>query len=244
MEYEQQRKKPIKRRTSVLDILIAHDDEIVRIGLHALLKDHPAFLVCGETSTTSETVKEVEKLQPRILLIKLDLPDKGAIGIIPELLERRPGLKILLYATEGATKDVQFAVLTPTLVERALRLGVLGLVLKPDAQEIGLALDALSKDKSFISSNIFEGITSHLKHRIDHLPSLGDLTPREAEVFKLMAIGRTTREMATNLHSSPRTIEVHRRNIMRKLGLHSHSDLILFALQHKVVTLPSTPAAV
>jgi len=178
-----------------------------------------------------------------MLLLKLDLPDKGALEIIPELLKLRPGLKILLFAEKGATTDTRLAVLTPTVAKRALEQGAFGLVLKPDAQDIRLALDALNKNKSFISSNIFEGMTCELVRRTEHLLSTGDLTAREVEVFKRMATGRATKEMAAELRISPRTIEVYRANIMRKLGFHSQADLILFALQHGVIELPESLSA-
>lgn len=133
--------------------------------------------------------------------------------------------------------ETQRAVLTPTIARLAMREGALGLVLKPDAHDIRLAVDALSKDKSFISSNIFDGMTD-IRPRTEHLPLLDELTPREREVFKLMAIGKTSKEIAGELQNSPRTVEVQRANIMRKLRFHSQSDVILFALQHGVVELP------
>ena len=153
-------------------------------------------------------------------------------------MKLREGLKILLFAAEGPTMNAPYAVLTPAVARRAVEEGALGLVLNPDAHDIRLALDALSKNKAFISPNIFEGISSELTRRTERLPSVGDLTRREAEVFKEMAIGRTTKEIAFDLRNSPRTIEVHRANIMRKLGFHSQADLILFALQHQVVAMP------
>ena len=122
-------KRTIKRPTAILDILIAHDHEIVRMGLRELLKEHPGLRVCGETSTAEETVKKVKKLQPHML----GLPDKSALDIVPELLRLRPGLKMLLFAAEGPTMDARRAVLTPTVAKRALEDGALGLVLKPDA---------------------------------------------------------------------------------------------------------------
>jgi DNA-binding NarL/FixJ family response regulator len=229
------RKEPRRQRT---DILIAHDQEIVRIGLRALLKDRPGVRVCGETRSAAETVTKVKKLQPNVLLLRLNLPDKSALEIIPELLRLRPGLKILLFAAEGPMMDTRRAVLTPTVAKRALEYGTLALVLKPDAPDIGLALDALSKNKVFISSNVFEGMASEVTHRIELLPSVSDLTRREVEIFKQLATGRTSKEIASDLGNSPRTVEAQRANIMHKLGFHSQADLILFALQHGVVESP------
>ena len=232
------RKRPGKRRTAVLDILIAHDNEIIRIGLRSLLKGHLGLRICGEASTAAETLKKVEKLQPHLLLVKLSLLDHSTLKIIGQLLKLRPGLRILLFAAEGPTMEARRAVLTPTIAKLALTEGALGLVLKPDAQDIRLALDALSKNKSFVSSNIFEGMADQLKQRTEHFPSVGELTAREVEVFKQMAIGKTSKEIASSLRNSPRTVEVQRANIMRKLGFHTQADLLLFALQHGVVELP------
>ena len=160
------RVRPNRRRIAVLDILIAHDNEIIRIGLRSLLKGRPGLRVCGEASTPAETLKKVEELQPHILVKKWSLVDQSTLENIGLLLELRPGLKILLLAAEDATAaDARRAVLTPTVAKRALADGALGLVLKPDAQEIWLALDALSKNKSFISANIFEGVADQLKSR-------------------------------------------------------------------------------
>lgn len=230
------RKRPNKRQIAVLDILIAHDNAIVRMGLHTLLKHCRGLRVCGETGTASETVKQVKKLQPDLLILKLGLPDNGSLEIIPDLLKLRPCLKILLLTEEGPTMDAQLTVLTPAVAQRSLTEGALALVLKPDEQDILLAIDALSKNKSFVSSNIFEGRMNERKP-----PSRGDLTGCEAEVLQRMAAGKTTKEIATDLQNSPRTIEAHRANIMRKLGFHSQADLILFALQHGVVALPASP---
>ena len=238
MKYGGSRKKPNRRRAILLDILIAHDHEIVRIGLRALLKYRPGLRICGETSTTSDTIREVKKLQPHILLLKLDLPDQGALKIISQLSTSGRALRSCSSRQRGLQGKPDWPCSLQRWRNKRWSKECLRIVLKPDAQDIRLALEALSKNKSFISSNIFDGIASELAQRTEHVPSINDLTKREVEVFKYMATGRTTKEMATDLLNSPRTIEVHRANIMRKLGFHTQSDLILFALQHRVVELP------
>ena len=136
--------------------------------------------------------------------------------------------------------DARRAVLTETVARAALKKGAMGLVLKPDAQDLLLALDALSGNKSFISSNIFDGVPSKLTNRVKHLPFLRKLTGREAEVFGLVATGRTSKDIAADLGISLRTVEVHRASIMHKLGFRSLADLILFAVQHGVVEMPQS----
>jgi DNA-binding NarL/FixJ family response regulator len=125
-------------------------------------------------------------------------------------------------------------VLTPSVAKRALEEGALGLLLKPDAQDIRLAVEALSGNKSFVSSNMFAGMTSGATPRTDH-SALSSLTAREVEVFKRIAAGRSTKEIAADLRISPRTAEVHRANILHKLGFHSHAELILFASQNNLL---------
>jgi DNA-binding NarL/FixJ family response regulator len=221
------------KRPAVLDILIAHDDEIVRIGLRTLLKDYRGLRICGESDTAADTLKKVKKLQPGMLILKLDLPDKGGTEIIPELLKLRPGLRVMLIATVGPAME-SGGVLTPGVAKRALEEGALGLLLKPDAQDIRLAVEALSGNKSFVSSNMFAGMTSGAMPRTDH-SALSNLTAREVEVFKRIAAGKSTKEIAADLRISPRTAEVHRANILHKLGFHSHAELILFASQNNLI---------
>jgi DNA-binding NarL/FixJ family response regulator len=170
--------------------------------------------------------------------LALDLPDKGALEIVPDLLKLRPGLRILILAELGPTIEIRRGVLTPSLAKAALDKGVLGLALKPDARDILLALDALRENKAFVSSNIFAGMTSEL-HRAGDLPFLRKLTGREAEVFGLIATGRSTKEIASDLGISPRTVEAHRANVMHKLSFHSLSDLFLFAIRNGVIAVPA-----
>jgi len=94
--------------------------------------------------------------------------------------------------------------------------------------------ETLRANKSFVPSGLFTAISSGVRPRTDHLPPAG-LTGRGLEVFKRIAAGRTTKEIAAEFRISPRTAEAHRANILHKLGFHSHAELILFALQNNVV---------
>lgn len=241
MKHAESRKKPDKRHVAVLDVLIAHDQEIIRLGLKAVIEDYPNLRVCGEASSAAETAKKVKMLRPRILMLKHGLPGQTASETIPELLKLRTGLRILLLAAEGPIPDTHRAVLTPAMAKRALHDGAQGLVLKPDAQDIRFAIYALSNNKSFVSPNILVDIADPSERKQpENLHSVGDLTAREMEVLKRMAMGKTTKEIAAELLNSPRTIDVHRANMMHKLGLHTQADLIFFALKHHLIPLPPT----
>jgi DNA-binding NarL/FixJ family response regulator len=227
-----------KRRQSALRILIAHDEEIVRIGIHALLKGRRRWKICGEVTTGREAVEKVAKLKPNVLVLKLDLPDCSGLDVIPAVLKIRPDVKILLLATEDSAIAARRAVLSPTTARHALNEGALGLVLKPDANDFVLALDSLSRNRPFVSANITEGIASELAHRTGTLSVSSKLTPRESEVLKLVALGKPSKDIARDMGISSKTVDVHRANVMRKLGFRSQTDLLLYAIRHKVIELP------
>lgn len=225
----------MERRT-ILDVLIAHDSEITRIGLRALLPES-AFRVCGEASSSPETLNKIEQLQPHLLLFQLSLHEKCGLDLVPDFLRLRPGLRILLFASDRLAKDVRRLMPLQTVAKRALQLGALGLLHRADARDFRSALEALRENKTFISPNILE-TSDDPAPRADFAPSIADLTGREVEVLKHVATGRTTKEIALQLGNSPRTVEAQRANIMNKLGLHSQADLIRFALQSEVAELP------
>jgi DNA-binding NarL/FixJ family response regulator len=172
-------------RQSALRILIAHDQEIVRIGMEALVKPRRKWRICGEATTGREAVEKVARLKPNLLVLKLDLPDCSGLDVIPAVLKIRPDVKVLLLATEDSAIAARRAVLSPTTARHALNEGALGPVLKPDASDFVFALDALSRNRPFVSANI-----------------------------------------------------------MRKLGFRSQTDLLLYAIRHKVIELPEPPNSV
>jgi DNA-binding NarL/FixJ family response regulator len=220
--------------TEILDVLIAHDQELVRLGLKELLSNYPNMRICGETATTTEILQQVKKLQPDVLFLKLGLPNMNVAELVPELRNTRPSLKILLMASEGPNRIPESAVLTPAVAQTALQGGVAGILLRPDVTDIRLAIEAISKSKFFISSNVFLGLT------VQRVPSiepeinrrlLQRLTAKEKEILGLIAKGKTSKEISLELGNSSRTVEGHRANIMRKLGCSSHNELIRYILE-------------
>ena len=227
-------RRAVKRKHSALRILIAHDQEIVRIGMEALIKSRRRWRVCGEAANSREAVEKVAKLKPDILVLKIDLPDSSGMDLIPAVLHVRPEVRILLIATQDSAV-VRRAVLSLSAARRALEGGALGLVLKLDASDFILALNSLEKNRPFVSANITEGIAS------ERVAVPSQLTPREFEVLKLVALGKTSKDAAKELAISSKTVDVHRANITRKLGFRSQTDLLLYAIGHKLIQLPEPP---
>jgi len=213
-------------------ILIAHDNEIVRLGIAALLKSQPRWRARGVAKSVTEAIDRVAKLKPDLAILDLDLPDHGGLAAIPELLKVAPNLKILLFTILRPSSTNQGRSLFAMTAKHALEAGALGLVLKPDASDLMLALDSVSRGKHYFSTGVTEDLIAQLVQETSAPAiSTSGLTEREVEVFKLLATGRTTKELAGELGISSKTIDAHRANIMHKLALHSQGDLLLYAIR-------------
>lgn len=207
-------------------ILIADDHEIVRQGLRSLLESHSGWEVCGEAADGWETVRKAEQLNPDLVALDIGMPNLNGLDAARQLLSQNSGIRILfltIYETEQAAKA-------------AIQLGARGLVLKSDAaRELVVAVEAIQRNSTYFSARIDQA-TVGAGLRGDRRPAEKDtLTRRERQVVQLLAEGRSSKEVAALLHLSVKTAETHRSNIMNKLGLHSVSELVLYAVRNNVV---------
>jgi DNA-binding NarL/FixJ family response regulator len=213
---------------SALSILIADDHEVVRRGIRTLFEIRPEWTVCGEATTGREAIEKSRKLCPDVVLLDIAMPDIGGLEAIPQIVDVCPTAKILVLTMYDSGE----------MATKALAAGASGLVLKSDAgRDLIRAVQAIDKKKPFLSPAVTKIIFSHLAKANSPEPSPDDLTPRELEVVKLLAQGRSNKEVATTLEISVKTVDAHRTNIMRKLNLNAYSDLIYFAIRHKIVEI-------
>jgi len=210
-----------------MSILIADDHELVRRGIRALLEARPEWKICGEAATGREAAEKAKKLQPDLVFLDLTMPEMDGLAAIPRILEACPTTKILVLTMHDSGE----------MASQVLAAGASGLVLKSDAaRDLVQAVQSIEKDRPFLSPAVTKLIIGHLTKANASGPS-GDLTPRELEVLKLLALGRSNKEVATALDLSVKTVDVHRSNIMRKLNLRTYSDLIQFAIRHSVIEI-------
>jgi len=207
-------------------IFIADDHEIVRKGLRSMLEVHPGWEVCGEAADGWEALKQVEQLNPDMVLLDIGMPNMNGLDAARQILSANSKMRILfltLYETEQAIKT-------------AMQLGAKGLVLKSDAGlELVGAVEAIQQNSTYFSSRA-NHTASYTGLRGDpHAEKKGALTRRESEVVQLLAQGKSTKEVAAQLELSVKTAETHRSNIMHKLGLHSISELILYAVRNNLI---------
>ena len=193
-----------------------------------MLQAHPEWEICGEAATGSEAIRKTKLLEPDILLLDLGMPDLSGLEAIPTILNIRPRTRILIF-TMNESGQMATAVLAA---------GARGLVLKGDAgRDLVRAVEALGRDKPFLSPRVTEIIMRELAKDAVKGPSLADLTTREKEVLRLLAGGKGNKDVADVLGISFRTAEAHRASLMRKLNLRSMSDLVRFAIRHRIVEI-------
>src|ERR1700730_12676579 len=206
-------------------ILIADDHEVVRRGIRALLDARPEWKICGEAATGLEAVEKARKLRPDLVLLDLSMPEMNGLEAIPKIREACPGAKILVLTMHDSGE----------MASRVLAAGASGLVLKSDAvRDLILALEAIGKNQSFLSPQVTKILVNEIRYTEAGL-SPDALTSREMEVLKLLSEGKSNKEVAARLGISPRTIDAHRAHIMDKLHLRTLSDLVHFAIRHKIV---------
>lgn len=212
-----------------LRIFIADDHEVVRKGLCALLQAQPDWEVCGEAADGREAVEKVQRLKPGVVILDIGMPSLNGLEATRQIVKHDPQANILILTLHDSDQ----------VVREVLDAGARGFLLKSDAaRDLVAAVEALRHHKNYFTSKIAAMVLeNHLKGgaATNLLPGRGRLTPREREVVQLLAEGKTTKEVAAALGLSVKTAETHRSNLMRKLQLHSVSDLVLYAVRNNIV---------
>jgi two-component system, NarL family, response regulator NreC len=216
-------------KQKAISILIADDHPIVRQGLKTLLDHAPGFKVVGEASDGVEALRLVERFQPDILILDLMMPGLNGLEAIPSAKELSVRTRIAIFSMYS----------TPSLVVGALQKGATSYIPKGCGSEVILrALRETMAGRRFLGPPLSEkSIAPLLKAQETPPGSSEHLTPRQREILCLAAEGFTNRQIADRLHLSTRTVEMHRANLMRKLGLHSPSELVRYAVRLGIIPL-------
>ncbi len=211
-------------------ILLADDHEVVRQGLRVLLEAHLGWEVVGEASNGREAVEKVRQLKPDVVVLDISMPELNGLEATRQILKAAPQTEVLILTMHESEQ----------VAREVLAAGARGYLLKSDAgRDLVSAVDALRLRRPFFTPRVSQMVLEGFLHG----PAVGDtglpkremLTPREREIVQLLAEGRSNKEVATSLGISPKTIETHRANIMRKLNLHSVSELVRFAVRNRMV---------
>jgi DNA-binding NarL/FixJ family response regulator len=214
-----------------LKILVADDHEIVRHGLCALLRGQPDWEICGEASDGREAVEKALALSPDVMVLDIGMPNLNGLEATRQILKANPHARILILTLHDSDQ----------LVQEVLDAGARGFLLKSDAaRDLVAAVEAVRRDKIYFTPKVSSMVLNGYLRRTDtkahaETPTRSRLTPREREIVQLLAEGKSSKEVAVVLGLSVKTAETHRSNIMRKLDLHSVSDLVLYAVRNNII---------
>lgn len=215
-------------------VLIVEDHHILRQGLCAMVTALPDFDIVGEAKDGKEAVRQAVTLQPDLILMDLSLPRMTGIEATAQIKGRLPRIRIIALT---AFKSDEY-------VHEALRAGVDGYVMKDASyEELLAALRNVMAGKKFLSPDVSGQLVNTFLHRGTTPRPVSPwekLTARERGILKLIAEGRTNRSTAEFLNVSPKTVEKHRGNLMRKLGLCNIGELTLVALETGLIERPRT----
>ena len=202
----------------------------MRNGLEAMLESEAGYEVVGVASDGMTAMRAVAELKPDIVLMDLTMPRTSGMDAIVQIKRQHPHVKIIALTFHKEDK----------YIHATLEAGADAYVLKDDSRdELFSALSNVANGKSYLSPSIVDKVMAGYITGGDATtsgPSWEVLTRREREVIKLIAEGKRTKEIATYLSLSPKTIEKHRTNLMRKLDLHNVSEVTVYALKNGFVT--------
>jgi two-component system response regulator NreC len=212
-----------------ITIVLADDHHIVRRGLRALLDAETDFVVVGEAAEGLQVVELVERLQPNVLIVDVQMPGLNGLEVTRQVVQRASQTRILVLSMHA----------NEAYVLQALRNGAAGYVLKSDSAEtLATAVRQIASGRRYLCSSLSERAIEAYIHKAEATLDIYEtLTNREREVLHLTAEGNSNVQVAAKLSISPRTVEVHRAKIMQKLDLHSQTDLIRYALRRGILPM-------
>jgi DNA-binding NarL/FixJ family response regulator len=205
------------------NIVIVDDHPTTREGLRAVINREPDLIVSGEAANASQALDSIQKLAPDLVLLDITMPGKSGLELVKDLKALHPQLAILVVSMHEET----------LYAERMLRAGAGGYITKQQPpEELVKAIRQVLANRVYLSPSASEKLLQRFSGRPQANRSpLELLTDREFEIFQLIGLGKTPKEIARQLHLSAKTVAVHNANIRQKLNLKSTAQLIRFAVQ-------------
>jgi DNA-binding NarL/FixJ family response regulator len=213
--------------SAALRILVADDHEAVRRGLKAILEGHGEWTVVGEATTGREAVEKAGALKPNVVILDMSMPELNGLEATRGILKAVPEASVLVLTQHDSDQ----------LVRAFLRAGAQGYMMKSDAaRDLVTAVESLQQGRPFFTSRVARAVLDgYLKSLATEGGPAADLTPSERQIVQMLAEGNSNKEVAARLDISVKTVETHRANIMRKLELHSISDLVRYAVRNNIL---------
>lgn len=211
-----------------IKVFLADDHKILRDSLSMFLTHEADMIVIGEASNGQEAFSRILQLVPDVAVIDISMPQLNGIDLCIKLKQEKPEIKLVILSMHK----------TESYIAKALNAGVNAYVLKDNAlEELLSAIRSVDEGRMFLSPDLVEMVVSgYLNEKPTGTNSEADsISVREREVVQLLAEGLNNKEVADRLNLSVKTVETHRANIMKKLGLKNIADLVLYAVRNQLI---------
>jgi DNA-binding NarL/FixJ family response regulator len=215
-----------------ISIVLIDDQAIIRAAFRSLLERVPGLKVIGDAGDARSGIELVGKLRPDLVVLDITMPGLSGIDAVGPLKKASPQTKVLMASQHEGQKFVQ----------QALQAGADGYLSKDsEPAELALAIESIYRGDSYLSPKVANGVMARAVRGDAPLPSdtsaLSVLTPREREVFQLLALGKANKEVASMLDLSLGTVKKHRENLQRKLDCHSAAELARLAIREGLLAV-------
>jgi DNA-binding NarL/FixJ family response regulator len=233
-QLESNQTQPQKKKNRAVSIIIADEQPITRYGISTLLGAENGYDIVGQTEDGIESLKLVKELNPHILILDLLLKGISGIEVARQVSRLKLNTKVIVF-TEYKSGHY---------ILDAMRAGAMAYVLKEfDTNELMLAINQVMNGHHYLSGPLADFVVDIYANKGNMASDSYDtLTPREREILQLVGLGNTNNEIASRLTISRRTVEVHRTNITKKLGLRTpHIDLAKYVIERDLVNSSNSP---
>jgi DNA-binding NarL/FixJ family response regulator len=215
-----------------ITIVLIDDQAIVRAAFRSLLSQSPRFTIVGDAGDARAGIELVGKLRPDIVILDITMPGLSGLDAVVPLKKASPGTKVLMASQHEGQRFVQ----------QALQAGADGYLSKDsEPAELALAIESIQRGDSYLSPKVANGVMARALRgdavTVNDASALAVLTPREREVFQLLAIGKANKEVAALLDLSLGTVKKHRENLQRKLDCHSAAELARLAIREGLLNV-------
>ena len=208
-------------------ILLVDDHEVVRLGLKSLLDRHPQFEIVGEAGTAKESLEQVARLHPDVVLMDIRLPGTSGIDACEEITTNYPGTKVIML-TSYAEDDMLFS---------AIRAGASGYVLKQiGAEDLVRAVESVGKGEGLLDPAVTQRVFQEVRRAVkeEEASAFASISQQERHVLLLVSEGKTNREIARSLYLSEGTVRNYVSSILSKLGVSNRAEAAAYAVEHNL----------
>lgn len=211
-----------------IKVMIADDHSLIREGLRQLLEFDGSIKVVGEAANGVECLDHLEKYDPEVLLLDINMPEKNGIDVLRKMKEDKSPVKVLILTVHN---ELEYLL-------NAVDIGVEGYIMKDsDSSELKKAIRAVRDGENYIQSSLIPALNNQLLNRDEDKDKVASLTNRELEVLVQVANGMFNKEIATNLNISERTVKNHISNIFKKINVSDRTQAAVFAIKNNIIKL-------